>query len=111
VTVSFGPEKTPMGVVGAIGLSPSVVSTSADTPVTVTVEFDVATTTSSIVVDTPLPLKTLKVVVELKCELKADVAPLAPVSRARSEAPFIAVVSLILSYQSAMTVTRRGFPG
>ena len=55
-----------VGVVVVIELPPAVVSATAEAPLTVTAEFGVATTTGPVVVDTPLPEKTVKVVPELK---------------------------------------------
>jgi hypothetical protein len=66
VTVSLAPAKRVVGVASVIELPPAVVSTTADAPVTVTAEFGVATTTGPDVVVTPLPEKTVKVVLELK---------------------------------------------
>ena len=95
-TVSFGAAKIAVVVVVVMVLPPAVVSTTAEAAPTVTEEFGLAITSGPLVVDKPLPLKTVNVVPELKKELKADVAPLAPVNCAGSEPPPIVVVPLII---------------
>jgi hypothetical protein len=65
-TVSFGAAKTAVVVVVVMELPPALVSATACAPLTVTAEFGVATTTGPVVVETPLPEKTVKLVLELK---------------------------------------------
>jgi hypothetical protein len=108
LTVSLGAAKIELEVVTVMELPPLDVSATAVAPVMVNAVFAVATTAGPLTVETPVPVNTVNVVLELKKLLRTAAAP--PVNCWTTVAP-LTVDPLIINILSVRAANRLSRPG